>query len=392
MSTLTLATRIPRLPSLGWHALRSDRSLSLPAVLDHPRRLLTTSGRAAIALALRCLQIGPGDRVLVPTYHCPTMIAPITACGAQPVFFPITAEGNADIGWLESADLTGVRAIIAAHYFGLPLHFATLRAFCDAHGIALIEDCAHALFGRCDGVAIGSWGDLAIASLTKFLPVQECGLLVSNRPELPALRGQARGVGKELRTLLDMLEIGSQHGGFPPFGPLLNGLFGLKRRLRRTQLTTATDTQEAPPEDIQWLDADLIDTPPTQVNALAIRATLRDSVIHRRRANFHRLLTLLSDLPGAAPLVTSLPADCAPYVFPLRSERPDERYRFLRASGLPLFRWDWLWPDTPTLPGDAGVSWARQVFQLPCHQDLREHDLLCIADTVRAACREYPPE
>lgn len=392
MSALTLAASIPRLPSLGWHALQSERSLSLPSVLDQPHRLLTTSGRAAIALALRSLGIGPGDRVLVPTYHCPTMIAPITACGAQPVFFPITGEGDANIGWLESADLRNVKAIIAAHYFGLPLHFAALRQFCDVRSVALIEDCAHALFGSCEGVPIGSWGDLAIASLTKFLPVQECGLLVSNRPALPSLRGQARGLGKELRTLLDMLEIGSQHGGFPPFGLILNGLFTLKRRLRRTQLTTATETLDAPPEDIQWLDPQLVDTPPTRANTLAIRATLRDSVIQRRRAHFQRLLELLTDLPGAAPLVTSLPADCAPYVFPLRSERPDERYRFLRASGLPLFRWDWLWPDTPELPGDAGVSWARQVFQLPCHQDLSEQDLRCIADTVRAACREFPPE
>ncbi|MDQ8024023.1 MAG: DegT/DnrJ/EryC1/StrS family aminotransferase [Moraxellaceae bacterium] len=389
-SDTLVAGSIPRLPTFGWHALRHSRRLPLPTVLDLPHRTLTTSGRAAIVLALRVLQVGPGDKVLVPTYHCPTMIAPVTACGATPVFFPITASGDADIAWLERQDTHGVKAIIAVHYFGLPLHFAPLRAFCDARGIAMIEDCAHALFGECDGRPIGAWGDVAIASLTKFLPVQECGVLASRMHPVPALAGASRSLTHEVKSGIDVLEMACRHGGLPPFGALLDGLFRLKRRLRRTPLTTATETIEAPPEDTQWLDAALIDTPPTAISRWCIRASLRAAVIERRRANYRRLAALLADLPGAAPLVPELPAGCAPYVFPLLSERADERYRALRASGLPLFRWDWLWPDTPQLPGDHGNLWSRQVFQLPCHQDLRDADLECIAATVRQVCQTWP--
>ncbi|HEX5126590.1 MAG TPA: DegT/DnrJ/EryC1/StrS family aminotransferase, partial [Rhodocyclaceae bacterium] len=146
---------VPRLPVFGWHALNGPRIASLPSVLDAPHTQLTTSGRAAIALALRVLDVRSGDRVLVPTYHCPTMIAPVVGCGGQPLFYPIDAQGNADIGWLEKADTRGVRALLAAHYFGIPRSFSALRAFCDARGIALIEDCAHALFGRSEGRPIG---------------------------------------------------------------------------------------------------------------------------------------------------------------------------------------------------------------------------------------------
>src|SRR5690349_21294936 len=133
----------------------------------------------AIALALRALQIRPGDKVLVPTYHCPTMIAPVVQCGAQPMFYPVTASGDVDLKWLQRTTLAGARALLATHYFGIPQPMSGLRAFCDAQRIALIEDCAHAFFGVSEGVPLGSLGDMAIASLPKFFPVSEGGLIVS---------------------------------------------------------------------------------------------------------------------------------------------------------------------------------------------------------------------
>src|ERR1700694_2284439 len=158
----------PRLPVLGWSAFSGERAPSVGGVLSARYRRYTTSGRAAIALALRVLKVTPGDKVLVPTYHCPTMIAPVVRAGAKPVFYPITASGGVDLDWLQGADLGGARALLVTHYFGIPQPMLGVRAFCNAHRIALIEDCAHAFFGMSDGVAVGSWGDLAIASLTKF--------------------------------------------------------------------------------------------------------------------------------------------------------------------------------------------------------------------------------
>ena len=166
----------PRLPTLGWATFAAAKQATVPCILDHPVTVYTSSGRAAIALALRELRIGRGDRVLVPTYHCPTMIAPVAASGATPLFFPIDAGGTPRIESLATNDdLSGVRAMIAAHYFGLPQPMARIRRFCDERNIALIEDCAHAMFGQADGRPVGSWGDYAIASLTKFLPTTEGG-------------------------------------------------------------------------------------------------------------------------------------------------------------------------------------------------------------------------
>src|SRR6188472_4335877 len=91
MPSLTVA--LPRLPLFGWASFTGPKRSGTPCIVDRSDIVFTRSGQAAIGLALRDLAVGPGDRVLVPTYHCPTMIAPVAALGAQPLFFPLDAAG-----------------------------------------------------------------------------------------------------------------------------------------------------------------------------------------------------------------------------------------------------------------------------------------------------------
>ncbi|MGH8596159.1 MAG: DegT/DnrJ/EryC1/StrS family aminotransferase, partial [Gammaproteobacteria bacterium] len=146
---------IPRLPVLGWDSFTGERAAQLPSILNLPNLRYTTSGRAAIALALTVLNVRSGDKVLVPTYHCPTMIAPIVRAGATPVFFPVDALGAPDLTFLDAMTPRYPRALLAVHYFGLPQHFSALRAWCDRRDVAFIEDCAHAFFGISDAHPVG---------------------------------------------------------------------------------------------------------------------------------------------------------------------------------------------------------------------------------------------
>ena len=196
----------------------------VPEVTSLPHCLFTTSGRAAIGLALEELGIGAGDEVLVPSYHCPTMVSPIVAAGALPVFFPIDDEGLPVVSELERMDLQRARAMLAAHYFGIPRSLSQTRQFCDRHGIALIEDCAHSYFGAANGRQVGTWGDLAIASLPKFFPVPEGGCLMSASRPLTRTRLRGQGWIAGLRQLVNTIELGVGHGRFAPLGPLLNAV------------------------------------------------------------------------------------------------------------------------------------------------------------------------
>ena len=373
---------VPKLPVLGWSACSGERDSRSPGVLNARHHRYTISGRAAISLALHILGGRSGNGVLVPTYHCTTMIIPIVHAEMNPVFYPVTATGAPDLDWLRRADLTGVRVMLAAHYFGLPQPMAAIRAFCDERGISLIEDCAHAFFGVSDGRPVGNWGDVSIASLTKFFPVPEGGLLASNTRTLDSLRLTPRSIRDEVRAAADAVELGALYGRFPGLNLLLNAVFRAKTRLRNgfrpAQVTGAAVARSQP------LPAQLLASvrPALAVPWITNRVH-RSRIVAIRRRNYADLARQLSRVAGARPLVGELPAEATPYVFPLYVENPDASYQRLRAAGVPIFRWDELWPGTPGIANDHGLDWASRVFQLGCHQDLSPGDIGAIAATVQ---------
>lgn len=397
---------IARLPVFGWAALRGPRGSGMPCVLDLPALHHTTSGRAAILLALEALGVGPGDQVLLPSYHCPTMVAPADSLGAQPLFYPIDDRGAPDLRWIEQQPLTHVRVMLVAHFFGIPQPMDAVRRWCDDRGIALIEDCAHALFGRSSTRAVGAWGDIAIASLTKFLPVNEGGCLVFNQKPGELKLRPARA-STHLRSAVDILDVGATQGALPGLNSLVTGTLGLLRALRpapahtpapsahgafddrpvgSTEPLGALDIPEHPEGDFT------IDTQQAHRTVAAPCRWLADSlprrrIVDRRRQNFEWLVQALGGRHEWRPLFDTLPPDCAPYVFPLWVERPDPGYSQLRRLRMPVFRWDRLWPGTRSVladaPLDQGLRWSHHVLQLACHQDLNTDDLTRLVTTVQ---------
>jgi len=375
----------PRLPVLGWSAFSGERSAPSRGVLNAGHRRYTTSGRAAIAFALRVLAIKPGDKVLVPTYHCPTMIAPVVQAGVEPMFYPITASGGVDLEWLQRADLVGARAVLATHYFGIPQPMSRLRAFCDARRIALIEDCAHTFFGVSEGAAVGSWGDIAIASLPKFFPVPEGGLIVSATHPLQKLDFDPCSWRDEVKAAVDAIEIGVVHGRFTGLNAILGSVFRLKNWLRRHPSDAPANLGS---ESVKPAADFRLDSLRPTVTARWIASSVHQSrIVGHRRRNYAALASRLSRIDGAHALRSDLPDDATPYVFPLYVNEPTASYQRLRSAGIPLFRWDEVWPGTPVLDGDHGLDWAHRVFQLGCHQDLFLEDIEAMATTVREMIR-----
>ncbi len=380
--------RLPKLPVADWDAVLSGGRAPVPSVSELPHVHLTTSGRAAIFLALQALRIGAGDRVLVPTYHCPTMVSPVVALGANAIFFPIGDDGAPLRSWFDEANLTGVRAMLAAHYFGLPRDLSPARALCDRLGIALIEDCAHAFFGNTPGLPIGATGDFVTASLTKFFPVEEGGCIASTRRAIPDHLLRPRDRAASVRKLFDTVETAAKYGRFRPLTPLLRWAFAAKDRLRGRR-TSHTDAEMQPGSHIAAstatpvLDVDLAQQRPAPVVRWIERHADRARIVDGRRRNYLLLAELLGTVRGGRAVTPDLPEGAVPYVFPFWVDHPERCYQPIRRSGVPVFCWDVLWPGVPTIPGDVGLTWSPHVLQIGCHQDLREEDIHAIADRVR---------
>lgn len=370
---------IPQRPVFGWRSLRGHAAQGAPSVDQLPHVLLTSSGRAAIYLALRQLRLTPESRVLVPTYHCPTMVAPILLAGGQPSFFGIDAQGRPDLSQISPAQAANARAMIVPHYFGLPQSMAAVRAWCDHHHIVLIEDCAHTFFGQAGERPVGQWGDFATASATKFFPVPEAGVLASRQPlpQSPLLTLHAPTFKQQVKGWVDVLELGVRYRRLPGLNTVLGLLLGLKNIARNSKDDEVADAGEAAAPDVEQMmvecEMQRREQRPQAVATWLLRRLPRAGIGRRRLRNYQGFEQAFAGVPHICPLLARPAGATAPYVFPLWIDTPewaDFVYLSLRRQGFAVFRWDRIWPGTPAIADDQGALWSRQVLQLLCHQDI----------------------
>jgi dTDP-4-amino-4,6-dideoxygalactose transaminase len=385
-------SRLPVAPALSLASFLRMGGPQAPSILDAGEVRFVTSGRVAIALALKEMGVGPGDTVLVPSYHCASMIEPVIWAGATPLFYRINPDTTVDLDDLacKAAGATSLKALMATNYYGFHQPLPALRAFCDARGIRLLEDCAHSFLGRHAGRPLGSWGDYAIASSMKFFPVYEGGCLVSSRHRLDGVRLQSAGAGFEAKVLLNSVENGFAYGRLPLLRALMalpmaakTALWGLIKA-RHQGLGTALAPGSSDGGfgfDPAWL---------TKRSSLYSRLMLR-LVSHRRmgelrRRNYQRLYDALSALPGCRPLFPTLPDGVVPWVFPLLCDEPQALFRQLKGAGVPVIRFgEYLWPGVDATVCENSVNLSRRVLQFPCHQELRAGEIEWMIGQVRGA-------
>lgn len=130
-----------------------------------PNALAMSSGTGALHVAFLACGVGAGDDVITTAMTAEPTNTTILQIGARPVFADVEPDtGNLDPAAVERAITPATKAICVVHYAGYPADVQALRAIANRHGIALIEDCAHALGARTGGMPIGTVGDAAIFS------------------------------------------------------------------------------------------------------------------------------------------------------------------------------------------------------------------------------------
>ncbi len=147
------------------------------------------SGGAAMACALRALQVGPGDPVLSNAFTLAPVPGAIASIGAKPVFIEVTEDLTIDLAHLEArAVATGARVLLLSHMRGHVGDMDALMALCDRLGLRVIEDCAHTMGAKWKGVPSGRHGAIGCYSTQtyKHMNSGEGGFLVSDDADLAA--------------------------------------------------------------------------------------------------------------------------------------------------------------------------------------------------------------
>jgi dTDP-4-amino-4,6-dideoxygalactose transaminase len=158
----------------------------LQEALGVPNVLLTTSCTHALEMAALLLDIQPGDEVIVPSFTFVTTANAFALRGAKPVFADIRPDTlNIDEAKLERLITPRTRAILVVHYAGVGCEMDDICHIAERHGVVIVEDNAHGLFGRYKGRHLGTFGSLASLSFheTKNFTCGEGGALIINDPQ-----------------------------------------------------------------------------------------------------------------------------------------------------------------------------------------------------------------
>ncbi len=344
-----------------------------------PDARYTPSGAAAILCALRSAAVGLGDEVLVPAYHCPTMVWPVQLAGARPVFIPMRDDLLLDTGQLRAFQGAHVRALLLPHFFSIAQpELEEIRHWCDRRAITLIEDCAHMFYAGRGAKLPGAVGHYAIASTRKFFAGTEGGAIVANGRELRLSLPRA-SLMDELRSASGALRFAREYGALSP-------------RTSRMQLKTALiegarDAQAAAREarpveaSATELRSARCERQATRVTQLMMRHEPQAIVAGIRRARWMRWRELLDRVAGVDPFVDALPAHSVPYVFAARLHDPLTQFPALKYAGVQVWRWDRLAVTGCETTRRLGL----ELIQLPCQQSLSDERFELLLEGFRAA-------
>jgi dTDP-4-amino-4,6-dideoxygalactose transaminase len=323
------------------------------------------SATAGLHLALEALGIGPGDEVIVPTWTFTATAEVVRYLGADPVIVDVDgATLNLDLAAAETAVTARTRAVMPVHFAGLPVSQSGLREFAERHGLAVVEDAAHALPTRSQGVVVGAGqSEATVFSFyaTKTMTTGEGGMVVT-RDEALAQRVRTMRLHGISRDIFDRYRSTAPSWHYEVVAPGYKyNLTDPAAAMGRVQLQRATSMGE------------------------------------RRTEIADHYTEAFSDLPISVP-VQADPGDLHAwhlYVVQLRDEAPLGRDEFIQRMAhegvgcsvhfIPLHRQPY-WRDRYALV-DAAFPAASGAFErvvsLPIFSSMTDDQVTRVSDTVR---------
>jgi perosamine synthetase len=142
------------------------------------------SARYALGAGIEALGLANNDTVLLPAYNCWTEIDPFLHLKINLVFYRIKKDLDIDLDDLLQKTSNNVKAILVTHFLGFPQPIDQIKGICSEKNLFLIEDCAHAFLSSYNGNPLGSYGDIAVFSFLKTLPVPNGGALLINNKNI----------------------------------------------------------------------------------------------------------------------------------------------------------------------------------------------------------------
>ena len=163
-----------------WKARELEAALANRMEVSHVH--LTSSGTAALTIALASAGVGAGDEVIMPTFTFVASFESILMLGAVPVLVDIDDTLTLNPNAVEKAITEKTKVVMPVHMCGSMADLDALKAICNKHNLLLLEDACQAIGGSYKGKPLGSIGDLGCFSFdyVKTITCGEGGALITN--------------------------------------------------------------------------------------------------------------------------------------------------------------------------------------------------------------------
>lgn len=343
-----LDAAIDRVVSSGWYILGPEVESfesEYASYCEARHAVGVANGLDALHLALRAMDIGPGDEVIVPSNtYIATWLA-VSQAGATPVpVEPIVGTYNLDPARIEDAVTVRTRAVIPVHLYGQPVDIDPILAVARKRGLRVLEDAAQAHGARYKGRRIGGHGDAVAWS---FYPGKNLGAL-----------GDAGAVTTNDADIADRLRVLRNYGSRTKY---VNEVKGFNSRLD-----------------------------PLQAAILRVKLRHLDEWNERRRSVAARYL---EGWKGGRLALPQYPAWAEPvwHLFVVRHENRDEFQKRLSAAGVGTLIHYPIPPHRQRAYADAGIGTgalplasriANEVISLPMGPHLSEVDVSRILEVT----------
>lgn len=313
-------------------------------VIDTRGMTFLNGGKACLIVISDYLLSRGIDRILLPSYLCPTIVDTLEGCGLACDYYQVNRDFSIDLADLQR-QAEGHRALYFINYFGFQHTDLELNliSFLKGKGMLVVEDNAHAIF------SVKTLGDFVFCSLRKLAPY-DGGYLITRHDIAPFIEKRSGTPNRRLPLIREYRTRLAEYlyQGIGTHEDLVR-LYEQAEQVYAEDMTVAGDAQEQ--EAIEHLDWN------------AMRA--------RRHVNYAYLLGLIKKTPRIEPVFPLLPPDLAPLGLPVYVSVADRDHLFdaLGEAGIGLtVHWDALLHDPRLNRNETAVEMAGSILTLVTDQ------------------------
>jgi dTDP-4-amino-4,6-dideoxygalactose transaminase len=333
--------------------------------------------RNSIYNGLKYLGAKNGDNILVPSYHHGTEIEAIRLTGLDLKFYRIDQNMQLDEEDLLSKIDEKTRFVFIIHYIGFPQFLDNIIEACKKNDIALIEDCALALFSKDGNLPLGIRGDMSVFCIYKTLPVPNGGLVHISR----GINGK-----KFVFERPDNISVASRIcrmslNKMKHSAPKAEEIFSKIIQISFGNLFNAANIKRNPP-GTNILDPKLINWGISEISKTIIRNANPERIVQTRRRNYNYMIeNLPEEFRRVFPV---LKEGVCPLFYPLPVRNKDNVMNYLKNKSMETINF-WSWEHPLIKKGDFPEAdrLRESIVELPIHQDIHEEDLTYMCSTIK---------